>query len=432
MNAPILQHLSALVLPFDLPRSEAALIQHTNAFSSEECGAAAAQMAGDDCDNAVVRVIFRRWADVDLPAATKALRSLTGNTARLAAKAISARLLRSGSAIARQWAVSLQKVKWKAEPLLEMRPGVVNPLAEAARLRVGTGSLVERAVWEVIITSLCSHSAVEALAAWREANACGVNCRSLVRTLVAAMADEPEMAVRFIQELGDRDAALEALSAHLQNIAAKSPQKALELLKQMECGENRDRLLNEVLYEAPALVGRFCSLYSDSASDFECICMKHSLVSLGTEAATAQMVEFPELIPWYRLAWEVFIDLLKEPGEEPRVRALLERDLPGPLLSAVASALAASCRHSNAGDAAELLRRFGPADDYAVTLVAEALGQSEGMDAAAAFIADMPGDRRFDFSGAMRGATARNPGEALEWCRRHWESAKLVFCRTND
>ena len=424
MKPQILSELRSLLVPFDSPRTEASLLLRVRKFEAAECRAAADQLE-DSSDEAVVRIIFLRWSEIDLDSATRALPTLQERTARVACQAMASRLVRCDANAARQWAKSLASLSWNPESPLEMRPGVVNPFAQRVKRSTGNGSPVERAVWEIIIQALCRRSAKEAVNAWREANAVGVNCPRMVPSLVRAMEDEPEMALSFIGELGDGEAAVQALAAHVQNVASRSPEEALRLISEIEEGSDRDRLLNDMLYAAPALVGKAYSLYSEDASDYEFIRMKQSLVTLGTEAAAQQMVDFPDLISWTRQAWEVFIDLVEQVGEESNVRALLDRALPGGVLSGAASALATSGSGITPKESAELLRRYGPADDYVVKIVAEALAESEGMKEAAGFISEMPGELHFAFNGALEGAIKRDPAEAIEWCRLNWDAVRL-------
>lgn len=425
MKAQLLDELTALVAPHDSPRTEAALLLRVRKFEPRDYRTIVEQIAGDSTDDTIVRIVFLRWSEIDLDSATRMLPELHERTACVAATAMASRLVRHDAASARHWAVSLSAVSWKTETLLEMRPGMESPLSGRIKRFMGEGSPVERAVWGTIIRALCRVSAEEAVEAWREANATGVTCPRMVPEIVSAMAEKPGMALSFIRELGDGEVAVEALAAHVQNVASRSPEEALRLISEMEQGSDRDRLLNAVLYVMPALVGKARGLYSEEASDGEFLSMKHSMVALGTEAAAQQMVEFPELISWTRQAWEVFFDLLRKPGEEAKVRALLDRALPGPILSGAASALATSGSGISPRESAELLRRYGPADDYVVDWVAEALAEANGMEEAAAFIREMPGELRFAFTGAMRGAIKRNPAEAIEWCRLNWDAERL-------
>jgi hypothetical protein len=421
-----LVELMERVRPFDLPRTEAALIRRIAGFSADDFISIAGQLCAAQADEAVVRLVFLRWVEIDLAAATAALMDLDEMSASCGAKAIAVRLMRMDPATARRWAASLAATEWKSEAPLEMRPGVANPFAHLANRALGNASRVEIAAWQVIISALCRKSAKEAVDAWRQADACGVSCPQLVPNLVRSMADAPEMAIGFIRGLRDGDLAVEAFAAHVQNLASKSPAQALGLLAGMETGQDRDRILCELLYEAPELVGRAFELFSDEASDYEFICMKNALAKLGTQEAVRQMTDFPELISWNRQAWEVFTALLERQGEEHKIRALLDGEFAGPILSGAGSALATSSCANNPEGAAELLRRYGAADDYVLDLVAESLGEAEGMDAAAAFISDMPDEPPFALTAALRGALRRDPAEAMEWCRLHWDQDRLT------
>lgn len=420
-----LVELMERVRPFDLPRTEAALIRRIAGFGADDFISVAGQLCDARADEAIVRLVFLRWAETDLAAATAALAGMDGTTASHAAKAIAVRLMRTDAAAARRWAASLAAFEWKSEAPLETRPGVANPFAHLVNHGSGNGSRAEITAWQAIISALCRKSAKEGVDAWREADACGVSCPQLVPNLVRSMADAPEMAIEFIGQLHDGELAVEAFAAHVQNLASKSPAQALDFLAEMETGRDRDRILSELLHDAPELVGRAFEFFSDDASDYEFICMKNALVKLGTQEAVRQMTDFPDLISWNRQAWEVFIDLLEKDGEEPEIRALLDGEVTGPIRSGAGSALATSSCASDPNGAAELVRRYGPADDYVVDLVAESLGEAEGMDAAAAFISDMPDEPRFAFTAALRGAMRRDPAQAMEWCRVHWNSDRL-------
>ena len=420
-----LVELMERVWPFDHPRTEAALMRRIEDFTADDFITLSKQWCAAQADEVVVRLFFLRWAEIDLAAATAALIEMEGLSASHGARAIAVRLMRTDVASARRWAASLADMKWKPDALLEIRPGVTSPFAHLVNPGPGHASRVESAAWKEIISTLCRKSATQAVDAWHEANACGVACPQLVPSLVRAMADTPEMAMRFIGELSDGELAVEALAAHVRNMASKSPGQALELLTKIEMGRDRDRILSELLYDAPELVGRVCGLYSDEASDFEFICMKNALVNLGTQAAVRQMTDFPELISWHRQAWEVFSDLLEKQGEEPHIKALLEVEIPGPIRTGAASALATSNCAADPQGAAELLRRYGPADDHVVDLVAESLAEAEGMDAAVALISDMPDESQFALTAAVRGAMRRDPGEVMEWCRVHWDPDRL-------
>jgi hypothetical protein len=424
----ITQNLAELmerVWPFDLPRTEAALIRRIEGFNAEEFITLSKELCVAQADEVVLRLIFLRWAEVDLAAATAALIEMDGLSASHGAKAIAVRLMRTDAAAARRWAASLAGIEWKPEALLEIRPGVTNPFAHVLKQGLGNASRVESAAWQEIISALCRKSVTEAVEAWREASACGVTCPKLVPNMVRAMAATPEMAISFIGELSDGELAVEALASYVRNLALKSPEQALDLLTKIETGRDRDRILSELLYDAPGLVGRTCALYSDEASDFEFICMKNALVKLGTHEAVRQMTDFPELISWTRQAWEVFSDLLEKQGEEPHIKALLDMELPRPVLSGAASALATSGCTTDPKGAAELLSRYGPADDYVVDLVVESLAEAQGMDAAAALIADMPDEPQFAMTAAVMGAMKQDPIEAMEWCRVHWDPDRL-------
>ena len=425
MKAQLLHELTALVNPYDSPRTEAALLLRVREFEAADFLTLAEQIADDSTAEIIVQIVFLRWSEMDKDAATRMLPKLHERTACVACTAMATRLVRHDAASARRWAVSLSDVSWKTPAPLEMRPGLKNPFSHLIKRFTGEGSPVEVAVWETIVRELCGVTVEEAVEAWREANAAGVTCPRLVPEIVRAMAEKPDMALSFIRELGDGAVAVEALAAHLQNVASRSPEEALRLIAEMEAGRDRDQLLTQVIHGVPALVGKACSLYSEEASDYEFSGMKQSMVALGTEGAVQQMVDFPALISWTRQAWEVFLDLLGTPEKEAKVRALLDRSLPGPILSGAASALATHGTGISPKESAELLRRYGPADDYVVQCVAKALAEAEGMEEAAAFIRDMPGEVRFAFNGALEGAIKRNPKEAIEWCRLNWDAERL-------
>ncbi len=426
MKAVTLLDLASFVHPHDLPRTEASLIKHTTMLSGAELAAIANGFLRHEAHEAVVRLLFRRWSEEDLAAATNFLTQLPGRTAAIAAASIAARLTGKDAASARAWAVSLADMTLPGDEPLEMRPGVLNPFSHVLHRHTGGRSPVERAAWHTIINILSRRAPEQAVETWRQANARGVGCRTLVPGLVAAMSGMPGQALAFISELDDGDLALEALGSYAQSIAAQSPDQALELVGRMEQGHDRDQVLSNLLYAAPSIVGRVQKLYSENASDYEFSCIKHSLVSLGTREAVRQMVEYPDLIKWYRLTWEVFCDLLRSGEEEAKVRELLAEDLPATVLSGAASALATSGRTADARAAADLLRRFGPADDSVVSLVAESLAEAHGVEEAADLILSMPEDQRaFTWNRACRGGMRYDPAATITWCRDHWSEIPL-------
>jgi hypothetical protein len=428
MKPVTLNELTGLIHPHDLPRTEASLIQRTAPMSAAELEAIAnGLLLMPEPQESAVRLLFRRWSEVDLAAATTFLTKLPDGPAATAAAAMSARLLGNDAAAARAWAASLADMTWPEERPLEMRPGVPNPFSQVLHRQAGSGSSIKEIAWHTIINSLCRCDPEQAVAAWRQARACGVGCRMLVHRLIAAMAKIPQQALAFIQELDDPAIALDALGSYVQNIAGHSPGEALELIGRMEPGPDRDQVINKVLYAAPSLVGRAQKLYSEEASDYEFISMKQALVALGTREAVRQMVEFPDLIAWKEQAWDTFRDLLEIYGQEKEIRALVSEDLPAAVLSGAASALATTKRTASTQESVELLRRFGPTDDGIVGAVAEYLAEEQGMVAAAEFIASMPKDERgFNWNYACRGGMREDPTATIEWCRDHWSAIPLT------
>jgi len=421
MKPVTLMELTRLIHPHDLPRTEAALIQRTAQMSAAELEAIAnGLLLMPELQESAVRLLFRRWSEVDLAAATFFLTKLPDGSADIAAASMSARLVWHDAVAARAWAVSLADMTWP-------RRGMPNALCNVLNRLPALGSSIKEIAWHTIINSLCRCAPEQAVAAWREAKACGVGCRMLVRGLVAAMSEMPEQALAFIEELDDGVLALEALGSHVQNIAGHSPEQALELIGRMEPGLDRDQVINNVLYAAPSLVGRAQKLYSEEASDYEFIMMKQAMAALGTREAVRQMVEFPDLIGWKEQAWDTFRDLLEIGGQEEEIRALLSEDLPAAVLSGAASALATTKRTASTQESIDLLLRFGPTDDGIVGAVAGYLAEEQGIVAAADFIASMPKDERgFNWNYACKGGMRQDPAATIEWCREHWSAIPLT------
>jgi hypothetical protein len=148
---------------------------------------------------------------------------MDGLSASHGQKAIAVRLMRTDAADARRWAASLADIEWKSEALLEFRPGLTYPFAHVLKQGLGNASRVESAAWQEIISALCRKSATETV---------------------------------------------EALASYVRSLALRSPEQTLDLLTEIETGRYCDRVLSELLHDAPGLFGRTCALYSDEATEW--------------------------------------------------------------------------------------------------------------------------------------------------------------------